>query len=91
MENLKISLSPAPLLDTLASLWAQLRASVLVPLTDTEGAAPPLNRQAQFHGWLRGDTAVVRNAGSHYADGAPGYITRNGLGSLDVGAAVERE
>lgn len=39
-----------------------------------------------FQGWLRNDPMVTGNPASRYGDDAPGYITGNGLGSLEIGA-----
>ena len=40
-----------------------------------------------FEGWLHGDPMVTGNPASRYGDDAPGYLTGNGLGSLEIGAA----
>lgn len=40
-----------------------------------------------FEGWLHNDPMVTGNPASRYGDDAPGYLTGNGLGSLEIGAA----
>jgi len=40
-----------------------------------------------FEGWLHSDPMVTGNPASRYGDDAPGYLTGNGLGSLEIGAA----
>ena len=40
-----------------------------------------------FEGWLHGDPMVTKNPASRYGDRTPGYITGNGLGSMEIGAA----
>lgn len=41
----------------------------------------------EFEGWLHNDPMVTGNPASRYGDDAPGYLTGNGLGSLEIGAA----
>jgi len=40
-----------------------------------------------FEGWLHGDPMVTKNPASRYGDRTPGYITSNGVGSMEIGAA----
>lgn len=40
-----------------------------------------------FLGWLRNDSMVTENPANRYGRGARGYITGNGRGSLEIGAA----
>lgn len=42
-----------------------------------------------FEGWLHGDPSVTKNLASRYGDRTPGYITGNGLGSMEIGAAED--
>lgn len=49
---------------------------------DTEQKGDP-----EFEGWLHNDPMVTGNPASRYGDDAPGYLTGNGLGSLEIGAA----
>lgn len=76
--------------DFFGSVVTQVRAAFAVGVVSEEDA-----REAErlidpdFKGWLRGDPIVVGNPLSRYSDDAPGYITRNGLGSLEVGASKD--
>lgn len=76
------------LLNFFQSIAAQLRAAVAVaiprddiPLERAGGVDP------DFDGWLHGDPSVAKNPASRYGDKTPGYITGNGLGSMEIGAA----
>lgn len=40
-----------------------------------------------FLGWLRNDPMVTENPANRYGRGARGYVTGNGRGSLEIGAA----
>lgn len=40
-----------------------------------------------FLGWLRNDPMITGNPADRYDDDLPGYLTSNGLGSLEVGGA----
>lgn len=42
-----------------------------------------------FEGWLHGNPLVTKNPLSRYGDRTPGYITGNGLCSMEIGAADE--
>jgi len=72
----------------IASLGAQLRAALAVgverPPTETgdERSVDP-----DFEGWLRNDPMVTSGPASRYRSQAPGYLTSNGRGSLEIGAA----
>lgn len=72
----------------LSSIWLSLRAGLSIPLvcgtTQREDDVPT---DSEFDGWLRGDPRVTKNAASRYGDRTPGYITGNGLGSMEIGAA----
>lgn len=61
--------------DWLGSLGLALRASVSTPL-ESDAADP-------------GESAVdpAADASRRYGHSSPGYLTRNGLGSLEIGAA----
>ena len=73
--------------DSLSSLWTQFRAAVLVPVSVVDTEARDAEGDVDLEGWLRGDPFVPRNLASRYGDRSPGYLTRNGLGSLEVGGA----
>lgn len=76
------------LIDFLGSLGVQLRAAL-----STGSAENDCTRNAgssidpDFEGWLHGDPSVTKNPTSRYGDRTPGYITGNGLGSMEIGAA----
>lgn len=65
----------------------QIRAAVVVPICDAEAKAHDSYHDREFDGWLNGDPFVTRNRTSRYGEHSPGYITGNGLGSLEIGAA----
>ena len=71
----------------LGDLGVVLRAALSTPLES--GRADPSEKTADpdFDGWLQGDPMVTRDPASRYHHGSPGYLTRNGLGSLEIGAA----
>jgi hypothetical protein len=71
-----------------AALGVGLRAAFSSPIID-ESIAADAERQIDpdFDGWLRNDPMVTGNPASRYGDDAPGYLTGNGLGSLEIGAA----
>ena len=75
------------LLDSLSSLRAQLHAAVQQPIVDTDLDAHALNIDPDFKGWLHGNPMVTKNPTSRYSARSPGYMTGNGLGSLEIGAA----
>ena len=70
------------------TLWAGFRTPLSMtvepdPLTiRTDRCVDP-----DFDGWLHNDPMVTGNPASRYGDDAPGYVTGNGLGSLEIGAA----
>lgn len=73
--------------DLIAILGAGLRAAFSTP-ADRDGESPQ-NRSTDphFEGWVHNDPMVTGNPASRYGDDAPGYLTGNGLGSLEIGAA----
>ncbi len=76
------------LTDWVASLTITIRAALSTPLVpDGESAEADRGIDPDFKGWLHGDPMVTKNPASRYCDRAPGYITGNGLGSLEIGAA----
>lgn len=74
--------------DWFAALWFALRAGLSTPFV-TKDVAMEGDRgiDPDFEGWLHGDPMVTNNPASRYGDRSPGYITGNGLGSLEIGAA----
>ena len=76
------------LTDWSANLATTIRAALSMPLlSDDERAEADRRIDPDFKGWLHGDPMVTKNPASRYCDRAPGYITGNGLGSLEIGAA----
>lgn len=73
-----------------ASLGTQLRAALVVGVE----RAPTGNGDAEsvdpdFEAWVRNDPNVTSGSASRYRSQAPGYLTSNGRGSLEIGAADE--
>jgi hypothetical protein len=76
------------LTDSFANLVLSIRAALSTPLVPDGGSAETdRGIDLDFKGWLHGDPMVTKNPASRYCDRAPGYITGNGLGSLEIGAA----
>ena len=73
---------------SVASLVAQLRAAFAVGV-ERDHLESPEERSADpdFEGWLSNDPMVTGSAASRYRSQAPGYLTSNGRGSLEIGAA----
>jgi len=79
---------PQCLTDSFANLAITIRTALSMPLlSDDERAEADCGIDPDFKGWLHGDPMVTKNPASRYCDRAPGYITGNGLGSLEIGAA----
>lgn len=74
--------------DWFATLWLALRAGLTIPLV-TKDSAMKRGRgiDPDFEGWMHGDPMVTKNPASRYGDRTSGYITGNGLGSMEIGAA----
>ena len=73
-------------LNCVAALKAQLCAALSIPLSD----APHLEESetAAIHGMVSRDVrSTPIDIAFECVDDHPGYLTRNGLGSLDIGAA----
>jgi len=73
--------------DWLSGLGVALRAALSTPLESSRTDPGEIAVDADFDGWLHGDPMVTRDPASRYHHGSPGYLTRNGLGSLEIGAA----
>ena len=72
----------------LASVLGTLRAGLSVPIStshDPDIGTPTTD--PDFDRWLHNDPMVTGNSAIRYGDDAPGYLTGNGLGSLEIGAA----
>ena len=76
------------LTDWFAMLWFGLRTPLSTAAEpDEESAGTDRGIDPDFEGWLHGDPMVTKNPASRYGDRSPGYITGNGLGSMEIGAA----
>ena len=74
--------------DWFAMLWLELRAGLSTSAQpDQESAEADGGIEPDFDRWLHNDPMVTGNPASRYGDDAPGYVTGNGLGSLEIGAA----
>jgi hypothetical protein len=74
--------------DWLGGLGVALRAALSTPLESGRADDPGEKTvDPDFDSWLHGDPMVTRDPASRYHHGSPGYLTRNGLGSLEIGAA----
>lgn len=77
---------------SLGDLFSALRVQLCAALStapdfggrreESDGGIDP-----DFERWLHGDPSVTKNPASRYGDRTPGYITGNGLGSMEIGAA----
>ena len=76
------------LTDWLSSLVLSIRAALSMPLlSDDERAEADRRIDPDFVRWVHNDPMVSGNSASRYGDDSPGYLTSNGLGSLEIGAA----
>ena len=87
-----MSFEAKPLHESLNDWFAHLRGLLRAALStaaEAEDAHAYTNRgnDPDFEGWLHNDPMVTGNPASRYSDDAPGYLTGNGLGSLEIGAA----
>ena len=79
---------PQYLTDSLSNLVFSIRAAFSTPLDpDDERAQMECGLDPDFVGWLHNDPMVTENPANRYGKGARGYITSNGRGSLEIGAA----
>ena len=79
---------PQYLTDWFANLVFSIRAAFSTPL-DPDDERTQLDRgvDPDFIGWLHNDPMVTGNRANRYSKGARGYMTSNGRGSLEIGAA----
>lgn len=87
-----MSLDEKPLHDAVtdwfATIWFGFCAALSTPsVTKDVPAREDRTIDPDFEGWLHNDPMVTGNPASRYGDDAPGYVTGNGLGSLEIGAA----
>jgi hypothetical protein len=78
------------LTDSFANLAITIRAALSTPLDpDDERVQLECGVDPDFIGWLHNDPMVTGNPASRYYDDAPGYLTRNGRGSLEIGSSID--
>ena len=78
------------LTDKFANLAVSIRGSLSAPLApDDECAEADHGIDPDFIGWVYNDPMVIGNPASRYYDDAPGYLTRNGRGSLEIGRSID--
>jgi len=76
------------MIDWSREFGVSVRAALASPILDRKTVAEAgVRADPDFEGWLHNDPMVTGNAASRYGDDAPGYLTGNGLGSLEIGAA----
>ncbi len=74
--------------DWVAILGEGLCSFVASPQVEEPDLGEPVRASdPDFERWLHNDPMVTGNPASRYGDDAPGYLTGNGLGSLEIGAA----
>lgn len=75
-------------IDFFENLSMQLRTALSVGVSEDQSACGSTTLvDPDFEGWLHGDPSVTKNPASRYGERTPGYITGNGLGSMEIGAA----
>ena len=78
------------LTDSLSNLVFSIRAALSMPLlSDDERAEADRRIDPDFVRWVHNDPMVTGNPASRYYDDAPGYHTRNGRGSLEIGSSID--
>ena len=74
----------------LSNLLFSIRAAFSTPLDpDDERAQSDRGIDPDFIGWLHNDPMVTGNPASRYYDDAPGDLTRNGRGSVEIGSSID--
>jgi hypothetical protein len=78
------------LIDWISFLAVNVRAGFASPLLDATAVAEAKKHiDPDFDRWVRGDPMVTGKSVNQYDDDAPGYMTRSGYGSLEIGAFDE--
>lgn len=87
MKNVQESLYES-LTDWFAVLSVHLRAALASPILDENAVSDAEQHiNPDFKRWVQGDPMVTGNPANRYGEDAPGYMTKNGLGSLEIGAS----
>jgi hypothetical protein len=77
-------------IDWVLFLGVNVRAAIASPLLDEAAVVDEkIHVDPDFERWLDGDLMVLGSAASRYRSQAPGYLTSNGRGSLEIGAAED--
>ena len=74
-----------PLLNSVSTLMTQLKAALSIPLADASELGEHEN--AAIDGSVSWDAQRSTGKSFKCVDDRPGYLTGNGLGSLEIGAA----
>ena len=74
-----------PLLNSVSTLMTQLKAAFSIPLADVSEFGEP--EDAVIDGSVSWDAQRSTGKSFKCVDDRPGYLTGNGLGSLEVGSA----
>ena len=74
-----------PLLNSVSTLKTQLHAALSIPLADTSQLGDYEN--SAIDGTVSWDAQPLTGKSFKCVDDHPGYLTGNGLGSLEIGAA----
>lgn len=76
--------------DLFSALRVQFCAALSVaPDSGMQGEESDAGIDPDFEGWIRNDPMVTGNPASRYRSQPPGYLTSNGRGSLEIGAAED--
>ena len=79
---------PQYMIDSFVNLVITIRAALSMPLLSDDARAEADRRiDPNFIRWVHNDRMVTGNSASRYCDDAPGYMTRNGRGSLEIGCS----
>jgi len=79
-----------PLIACFGSLALYVRAALAVGIDQDAGSRKAESSvDPEFERWLQNDPMVTGNPASRYRSQPPGYLTGNGRGSLEIGAAED--
>lgn len=72
------------------ALKMYVHAALTVGIDQDDGARKKDDTvDPEFEAWLQNDPMVTGNPASRYRSQPPGYLTSNGRGSLEIGAAED--
>jgi hypothetical protein len=76
--------------DWISFLVVRARAAITLPLlNEADVAETKKHIDPDFDRWVRGDPLITGNSARRYGEDSSGYLTRNGLGSLEVGSDAD--